>query len=71
MIKVKKMEFKMIYTDDMSKLVKVYRQFQVNYKRGKEYKTKIENGKDNTANVIHNRDPLSSIIIDFSNRNKL
>ena len=54
----------------MPKLVKVYRQFQVNYERREEYKTKIENEKDNIPHVIQHRDPLSSIIIDYSNGNK-
>ena len=53
-------EINMIYTDDMPKKVKVYRQFEVHYKRREEYK----------PHVIHHKDPLSSIIIDNSNGNK-
>ena len=32
-------QFCMIYTDDMPKLVQAYRQFEVHYKKREEYKT--------------------------------
>ena len=44
----------MIYTDDMPKLVKVY---------------KIDIGKEKAAHVIHQSDPLLSIV-DYGNGNK-
>jgi hypothetical protein len=62
-------EFNMIYTDNMPKLVKVYKQFQVNYKRREEFNNNIENGKEETPHVIHQSDPLSSLV-DYGNGNK-
>ena len=41
-------EFNMIYTNDMPKLVKVFKQFKVRYKRREEFKNNIENGKEQT-----------------------
>ena len=58
----------MIYTDDMPKLVKVYKEFEVNYKRREELKNKIEIGKEKTPNMIHQSDPLLSIV-DYCNGN--
>ena len=62
-------QFNMIYTDDMPKLVKVYKQFEMNYKRREELKNNIENEKEKTPHVIHQSDPLSSIV-DYGNGNK-
>ena len=51
----------MIYKENIPKFVKVYKQFEINYKRRKEYENKIKNKEINLHEILQS-DPLFSIV---------
>ena len=62
----------MIFPENVSKQIEVYKQFEINYNRREQFKSERNNDKQlkNEENVSHvillNCDPLSSIV-EYSN----
>ena len=64
--------FEMIFSENMPKLVQVYKQFEIKYKERQDYKIKSEREEENyekTHHVIPQSDPLFSFI-EHSDGNK-
>ena len=55
--------FESIFGDDISELVKVNKQFQINYNRREKYTLEVKMKKEEQLqpHVIHSSDPLSSL----------
>ena len=53
----------------MPKLVKVYKQFEINYKRRQDYEIEINDEQRKNLHEIPQSDPLSSIV-EYSYGNK-
>ena len=64
-----KTPFELIYKENMPKLVKVYKQFEINYKRRQEYENEIKDEQRKNLHEIPQSDPLFSIV-EYSNGNK-
>ena len=72
-IEKEKTPYEMIFSEDVSKQIEVYKHFELNYNRREQFKSERNNDKqlkENEENLSHvillNCDPLSSIV-EYSN----